>query len=29
MNVVAALGAPLYHDNDAQIYDLSNAHRLE
>ncbi len=24
MNVVAALGAPLYHDNDAQIYDLSD-----
>jgi hypothetical protein len=29
MSVVAALGSPLYHDNDAQIYDLSNAHRLE
>ena len=24
MNLVAALGAPLYQDNDAQIYDLSN-----
>jgi len=23
MNLVAALGAPLYQDNDAQIYDLS------
>jgi hypothetical protein len=23
MNVVAAHGEPLYHDNDAQIYDLS------
>jgi hypothetical protein len=29
MSVVAALGSPLYHDNDAQIYDLSNAHRRE
>ena len=27
MNVVAALGAPLYQDNDAQIYDLSNSVR--
>jgi hypothetical protein len=24
MNLVAALGSPLYQDNDAQIYDLSN-----
>lgn len=23
MNLVVALGAPLYHDNDAQIYDLN------
>jgi hypothetical protein len=29
MNLVAALGSPLYQDNDAQIYDLSNTHRRE
>jgi len=29
MNVVAALGAPMYQDNDAQIYDLSNTRRRE
>lgn len=27
MNLIAALGAPLYQDNDAQIYDLSNTGR--
>lgn len=29
MNLVAALGAPMYQDNDAQIYDLSNTRRRE
>jgi len=29
MNLVAALGSPLYQDNDAQIYDLSNTRRRE
>ena len=29
MDLVAALGAPLYQDNDAQIYDLSNTLRRE
>jgi hypothetical protein len=29
MNVVAALGAPLYQDNDAQIYDLSTTRPAE
>ena len=29
MNLVAALGSPLYQDNDAQIYDLSNTRGRE
>jgi hypothetical protein len=29
MNLVAALGSPLYQDNDAQIYDLSKTRRHE
>jgi len=29
MNLVAALGSPMYQDTDAQIYDLSNIHRRE
>ncbi len=29
MNIVAALGSPIYQDGDAQIYDLSNARRRE
>lgn len=29
MNLVAALGSPLYQDNDAQIYDLSNTRRRQ
>ncbi len=29
MNLVATLGSPLYHDNDAQIYDLSTIRRRE
>jgi hypothetical protein len=29
MNLVGALGSPIYQDNDAQIYDLSNTRRRE
>ena len=29
MNLVTALGPPMYKDNDAQIYDLSNIRRRE
>lgn len=29
MNLVAALGSPIYQDNDAQIYDLSNTRGRE
>jgi hypothetical protein len=29
MDLVATLGLPLYQDNDAQIYDLSNTHRRQ
>jgi hypothetical protein len=29
MNVVAVLGSPVYQDNDAQIYDLSNTRGRE
>jgi hypothetical protein len=29
MDLVATLGSPLYQDNDAQIYDLSNTHRRQ
>lgn len=29
MNIVPVLGSPLYQDNDAQIYDLSNTRRSE
>ena len=29
MNLVAALGSPIYQDTDAQIYDLSNTRRRE